>query len=316
MSTSLADSTDPGFDREQFIDRRAEQAIFAELLERRDEARILAIRAESGSGKSQLLRMLESNCRRAKVPVALVSPEPESDPLAMANKVGESLRRRGLEFKALQAMEWARTTGDFTRIGGSDKPEVAIADARGANFENAINPELVGKKIEAGIFIEAPPRELQALPPEVDNLAREASLEAFVTDLRRHCDGGSTVAILFDHYEKAPSSVREWFEDMLLEPLFFDLDGRPPHLVLAVAGQAGPPFATKWADDAVKRVVRPRALGDWEKEDLAHCCTVEGYDPTEAELDSLFNLTRGMVPLDIVQTVRLLAKTQQRQRGA
>ena len=314
MSTSLADSTDSSFNREQFIDRRAEQAIFAELLERPDDARILAIRAESGSGKSQLLRMLESNCRRAKVPVALVSPEPESDPLAMAKKVGENLRRRGLEFKALQAMEWARTTGDFTRIGGSDNPEIAIADARGANFENAINPKLVGKEINTETYIEAPPRELKPLPPEVDNLAREASLEAFVADLRRHCDGGSTVAILFDHYEKAPPSVREWFEDMLLEPLFFDLDGRPPHLVLALAGQEGPPFATKWPDDTVARVVRPRVLGDWEKEDLAHCCKVENYELTEAELDSLFRQTKGMTPLEIVQFVRLLVRKQQRER--
>ena len=64
------------FDPKKFIDREFEQELFEELLQLKDNARILAIQDDKGGmGKSQLLEQFKYRCRTVKprTPVSLIA---------------------------------------------------------------------------------------------------------------------------------------------------------------------------------------------------------------------------------------------------
>jgi len=94
------------FDPHKFIDREFEQELFEELLQLKDQARILAIRDAGGMGKSQLLQKFQYRCRTVKprIPVSLIALDllPDNSPLALMQEIEKDLSAL-LEFPTFTA---------------------------------------------------------------------------------------------------------------------------------------------------------------------------------------------------------------------
>jgi hypothetical protein len=109
------------FDPRKFIDREFEQEIFEELLEFRSYARILAIRAQSGMGKSNLLAKFHYRCRtvRPRTPICLIDLKqlPDHSSLILLKQIVKDLENSfEIPFPAFQRAEGARVSADFLSI--------------------------------------------------------------------------------------------------------------------------------------------------------------------------------------------------------
>jgi len=122
------------FDPRKFIDRDFEQELFEELLQRQDQARLLAIRDAGGMGKTQLLQQFQYRCRTVKprTPVSLVALDqlPDDSPLALIQQIERDLSPFAIEFPTFSYYEQARKAHDFSTIRGS-------VDLRGADMRQA-----------------------------------------------------------------------------------------------------------------------------------------------------------------------------------
>ncbi|MGH9427569.1 MAG: hypothetical protein ACRD2L_14855, partial [Terriglobia bacterium] len=236
------------FDPKKFIDREFEQELFEDLLQLKDQTRILAIRDSGGMGKTQLLQKLQYRCRTVKprTPVSFISLDQLSDnhPLTLIKRIEQDLTALGLKFPNFEKYDRARISGDFS-------PILSYIDLQDADFKGASDIKMAGKMVnvegsQAPVNVNLSVGELT---PEQEASAREACLRVFFDDLKEQC-AENPVVLLFDAYEKCEKSLKKWIEETnLLEKHFFDLTTRPKRLVLVVAGRETPKFETRWAPD-------------------------------------------------------------------
>jgi hypothetical protein len=162
----------------------------------RDDARILAIRAGGGMGKSSLLEKFQYRCRtiRPRIPVSLIPLDQLSDasPLAMIRQIVRQLSAMGADFSTFSKNEHARMAGDFLSIR-------AFIDLDRASFRDASDVHIRGINVERAeqVSISA---EMTTLTSEQDSVAQEASVSAFFTDLEHYCRS-HTAVIMLDAYD-------------------------------------------------------------------------------------------------------------------
>lgn len=294
------------FDPDKFINCEVEHRLFASLLSFTDEARVLAVRGASGTGKSQLLRSFAYHCRTAhprRIPVCLLSLDQPGDAvLPLIQEMARQLSGFGLSFPTFNQLESARVANDFSKIRSSVYLEGAI-------FENAkdvrisgtmINPERVERMTISTNQVE--------FTSEQVNLAQEVSVKAFFDDLRLYC-AESPAVILLDTFEKSRPQVRAWISEFFLEHFFFNLDQRPQRLLTVISGQEIPTFQQLWSRYLCEQVVHvvPQ-LSTWEREHIEAYCLALGLPPQSAPIEPLYQIvqTGGMTPELIKNVINTL----------
>lgn len=301
------------FDPDTFINCEVERRLFSSLLSVADQARILAIRGASGTGKSQLLRSFAHQCRTAyprRIPVCLVSLDTPGDAvLPLVQEMERQLSRFGLTFPTFKQIESARVANDFSKIRASVHLEGAI-------FEGATDVRISGTMInpERVEMINISAERVEFTAEQVD-LAQEVSVKAFFDDLRVHC-AQSPVVLLLDTYEKCRPSVHAWINEYFLERLFFDLDQRPQQLMTVIAGQDTPLFQQFWPRHMCEVIVQivPH-LSAWEREHIAAYCLTLGISPESAPIEPIYQIaqTGGMTP-ELIKNIISTMQSQVRPR--
>src|SRR5262245_2873017 len=94
-------------DLDKYVTRTSELALFESVLQRTDGARILSIQADSGTGKSILLRQFRRHCRTHpdRIPISLIDFKDFRDgsPLALVRLIMKNLSN--LEFASFVQLE-------------------------------------------------------------------------------------------------------------------------------------------------------------------------------------------------------------------
>lgn len=303
--------TNRAVDRDTFIDRESEQQLFQELLALRGDARLLAIRADGGMGKSRLLEQFHYRCRtaRPRIPVCLVALDQLSDasPLALIREVVRQLTMLGADFSLFAKNETARIAGDFLTIRAFlDFDKASFRDAkdihiRGINVERAEQVTIRGESIR--------------LTDEQETVAQEASITAFFTDLARYC-GDHPAVIMLDAYERCTIALQHWIRDHFLEQVCFNRKERPQQLIVVLAGRELPAFDHHWSDEECQTILRlvPQ-MSIWERHHLEQCLQMHGFADTGETIDRLYwFVQRGVPPSQVVQIVQAMV-LEQRGRG-
>jgi len=293
---------DKRFDPQKFIDREFEQELFEELLQLKDQARILAIKDDGGMGKSQLLQKFQYRCRtvRPRTLVSLVDlgQLPDSSPLSLAQQLKKELSAF-LAFPTFVHFDAARRAYDFTTIRGT-------VDLRGADLRQAqIRAAGVMTNIEqaGSVMVNAT---TTTFTTEQQAMAQERCVQAFLADLAQHCQE-QLVVIIFDGYEKCNADLQTWLLGHFLELYCFDIEKRPPHLVIVVAGRELPDFEQRWSRVDCGMIVKSvRALGKWTAAHVEECLRVHGYyDFTPQDVAAFHRLIgMGIPPSDVVGLIQ------------
>lgn len=290
------------FDPQKFIDREFEQELFEELLQLKSAARILAIRDQGGMGKSQLLQKFQYRCRtagRPRIPVSLVDLSQLSDqsPLTLVLLLHKELSGF-LEFPTFLRLDTARRANDFTTISGTVNLQSAdlheahvIAGGVVNKFDHAGSVTIHGE----GIVFTA----------DQQVMAHERCVRAFFLDLAQHCSQ-KQIVLLFDGYERCDPELQKWLVEHFFEPYFFDLQKRPPQLIVVVAGRAIPDFHQFWSLAECETLVRSvRALGRWKAGHVEECLRVHGFRYTKRQLKFFCEMIEmGSPPSLVVQTMQ------------
>ena len=302
-------SIEPHINPDKFIDREFEQELFEELLALRDDARVLAIRAGGGMGKSSLLAKFQYRCRnvRPRIAVALAALDqlPDASPLALIREIVRQLTAMHVDFTAFQKNETARMAGDFPSIR-------AFLDFERASFSGARDIHIRGVNVERAERMSISTAIVQ-LTDEQDSVAQEASVSAFFADLARHCAAAPAV-IMLDAYDRCAPSLQRWLIEHFLEALCFDRDKRPPRLVVVLAGRDLPVFEQRWTEQDLNRTLRliPQ-MSTWERRHIEECLRVHGFDYTPEIIDRFYwFVQQGLPPSQLVQMIESM---QMAQRG-
>lgn len=298
------------FDPRQFIDREFEQELFEELLQRGDEARILAIKGAGGMGKSHLLHHFQYRCRTVKprTPTSLVALDqlPDDSPLVLVQQFAQDLAAFGFDFPTFTFYETARKAHDFTTIRGS-------VDLRGADLRQArLEVSGVLTKIEqAGpVTIGGGP---PTLTPEQQREAHTVSVRAFLQDLAAICQQ-QPVVLMLDAYERCQPELRRWLIDHLLEHHCFNLERRPAHLLLVLAGRELPEFDLYWSREDCQAVVKSiRSLSRWQSRHVEACLKLHGYAYNQQQLATFSGMVEiGVPPSEVIRMMSLVFSAQVR----
>ena len=301
------------FDPKKFIDREFEQELFEELLQLKDNARILAIQDNKGGmGKSQLLEQFRYRCRtvRPRTPVSLIALDqlPGDSPLDLINMVVQHLSNFGVDFPEFNRYESARISKDFTPIRAS-------IYLQGATFREAKDVMIAGTatRVQQAATVNIGTVVVE-FTPEQERKAQEVCLRAFFDDLKKHC-AREQIVLMLDAYEKCPKAIKDWIEDWLLEQFFFDFEHRPERLILVIAGREILNFEMRWSAEDCKETVRSvKALGQWTQRHVEECLRVYGFDYTPEHLDTFYRLiAMGLPPSQVVQAIETLVTTHRKQ---
>lgn len=291
------------FDPKKFFDRIPETEEFERLLSFEDQARILAIRDIDGNGKTWLLRKYKHRCltTQPRTPVSLIELDqlPEKSPLMLINSIAKDLYNTfRIDFPNFKQHELARSQADFTFIRSS-------VYLQKANFNAAQRVNISGMmtNLEQANTVNINAGSVQ-LTPEQEELAVQASIEAFFHDLGTYCNR-KPVVLIFDSYEQFPNMLKNWIMEYLLEQYFFDFENRPKHLLLVVAGQETPEFEQRWplafCEDIVCSI---NQLAKWTKSDIEACSQAYRCQDTRI-VDQLYELY-SISPLPTLLIVQVI----------
>lgn len=297
---------DKQFDPEKFIDRDFEQDLFEDLLQFKDQARILAIEDKGGMGKSQLLQKFQYRCRavrHARIPVSLVdlAQLPDRSPLSLVQHIEKDLSAFYLEFPTFARLEAARRSHDFTTIRGT-------VDLRSANLSQA-QVKTAGVIIEQAGPVTMSPTTV-TFTPEQQAMAQELCVQAFLTDLLNHCNQ-QLVVIILDAYEECiqkAEALHAWLLERVLEPYCFDVAKRPTQLVVVIAGREIPRFHQRWLREECKSIVKSvHALGKWQPAHVEECLHVHGFRYNEQQLKFFCDMIEmGYAPSYVVEAMEIM----------
>jgi len=142
------------------------------------------------------------------------------------------------------------------------------------------------------------------LTPEQQTEAQKVSVQAFLQDLATCCQQ-QPVVIMLDAYERCQADLQQWLRDHLLGPHCFDLEQRPDHLLLVLAGRAIPEFELYWSLDDCRAVVRSvKSLSKWTAAHVEECLQVHGYGYTQQQLKTFCDMIEmGLPPSQVVQAM-------------
>jgi predicted MPP superfamily phosphohydrolase len=269
-----------GYDPRKFIGRESEQQRFEELLRFETPARILAIKAKSGDGKSRLLEQFHQRCRTVEPPIplslVLLDQLPDSSPLALIQSIAEDLILCGIRLDTYQAKEYARMSADF----GGLSSRTQLQDAETVNVSSATEP----------------------LSPEQEKAARGIVINSFFDDLHAYC-AVNPVVIMLDAFDKCERNLKDWLVNHFLRRNFFGDTCESCLLALVIAGQKLPAFHEHWPTAKCdSKILAIDKLGKWTREDLAECLRAYGINNYESYklFNTLYDLIDMNMPLSVI----------------
>ena len=289
---------------EKFIERKAEEEIFASLLKCQDEARLLTIEDVNGRGKTTLLKILQYNCRWRTNPPVSVSRvshdliEKVVDGFSFIEFIRQDLEQYAspvLIFTQFDKLNRARMNynfGPFRERNPDLFLEAKVGSSTGiVTYKDSkiINSDSIGiqfKDTQQVIIKELPSAKWDN--PIKEALAREECVNAFFEDLRTISEKcGQPIIFLIDAWGQCNEKLQNFILERILRPLCFDKENRPDKLIFVIAGEHIPPFSDMLGSDYPKIARSINTLSEWDEEHvqaflkLHNCC--EGLDNDEIQ---------------------------------
>ena len=260
---------------DQFINRKMERDIFGELLQFKDDARLLAIEDKEGSGKSALLKMLRyQSFHIYKKPVSIISLEEPTinSKFAFIERLRKGFGPRGI-FTNFDALNHARVNKIPQSLAVS-----GTIDARNAAISGS-GHEFVGAKYVAEMVVVNSSAGINPWSPEQEDLAREECIKGFFVDLKAN----EEMIVLLDSYERCSFELQGWILEEFLETLCFNGASRPSSLIVVLAGRELPAFEAILDQPRYQQFVRSSALSEWEEDHVKEFLKVHGYEDLSEE---------------------------------
>jgi hypothetical protein len=266
------------FTADKIIDREAEQELFFTLLQFADGARVLTVADAGGRGKSALLKRLEYNCLwvfKPQVAVTRIELDKLSDP--STHGLINAIRTDLIEISFPEydksiflgvGVEADIATQQVPSLIGQVPMQGASVTGTANTFAGVIAPHSVFN-IRGG-----------AVRPEQEILLRTKSLEVFVKELIAITDG-IPVVILFDAWERASPSLKEWIVNTLVRRCCFVKRGK---LVIVIAGREIPDIPST-AESPVRSI---QSLGEWTEKHVRDFLTLHFDDFAMSDEDIRF----------------------------
>ncbi|HEX3865464.1 MAG TPA: hypothetical protein VHV78_01890 [Gemmatimonadaceae bacterium] len=289
----------------RFIDRTAEQELFEELLQLAGGERVLVITDVGDRGKSTLLQRLKYICEWKNAPALPVSLIPldqvtPADPYELVRQIRRDLPLPFPEFDRLSDGLLAKEPNLFL---GATSSVAGAVDARQTTVTGGV---------VAGAYVFAPNAtavtiERREWTPQIEERARERTIDAFCRELRAICTTQLVVLILDSVDERANGTLREWTQRRIVRELCFDDETHAEKLLLVVAGRQRPPFATARYQARFKSI---DALGLWQEEHLRAFLALNGiHDLSQEDFEFVYNkLKQGLGLSRALQLASLIAK--------
>lgn len=163
----------------------------------------------------------------------------------------------------------------------------------------------------AGVVIE----ELKLAPrngwarPELERMASQRCLEAFLVDLR-HAAASQPVVVLIDSYERRQRGVQEWIVNGFIRPLLFmpSIPPRAERLLVVLAGHEDklPPFRQMLQSDFDRSVASRKLLG-WEEEHVREFLEVHRLSVSDGDFEFVYSkVKQGSSIRDALKLATLL----------
>lgn len=260
---------------ENIIDRDVEQDVFSELLQLTRNARVLTIKDEEGTGKTELLKRLRYNCRYRMMPITPVSLVPldeikGDDSFLLVSRIREDLSE--VEFPEFDRLKLALVDEKFSSF-----------EPRGSSSVNASGATVSGNDtVFAGEYhkLEAETINVQygtrQWGDKRDTAARQACTRAFFADLKKVAATTSLV-IMFDSYD---DRCDDTLKDLIWTELIiraFNVAQRPGSLILVVAGRQLPDIKGLLRDKYDELVLSRDSLRGWQQDHLRDFLTLHGF---------------------------------------
>ncbi len=265
-----------------FINRKAEQEIFENLVLANDDAPLLVIKDKRGTGKSTLLEMLHYKCKYtvgcAVGSVQLDTPDINS-PFVFIERLRESI---GINQACEQFDRFNEArVGKVASVFSSGPPlSVHGTVAAGQAAFSGASTEIIGAQVNyyggGGEWSSAQ-----------EEQARRRCIKAFFDDLKSVNDETQLV-ILLDSYDRCTGDLKSWVIDEFVRTLCF-LNTRPRKLLMVLAGRDLPDFMGLLQDRYVKLVRSSCPLSGWKKEHVQDFLRVHGFETlSDADLNTVW----------------------------
>lgn len=209
---------------EPYVDRDDELGLFESMVGGYTRERILLIRAESGLGKSVLLRAFEERC-------------PPEVLFVIVDFKGGGVTLAELLTRSCGALGWEHFPNLSARVNEFVRGGVNIQD----------NTTFGRTNIDIQLALAGPDEDTR-------EWRRALLTEAFVADLRAL----GRVSLVFDTYNDCDPVVKRWFTSAFLARMI-----HCPHLTVVIAGQSVPEQATDWTSCCHEHTLREIACKYW-----------------------------------------------------
>jgi len=220
----------PALDPHTYVDNERPQRLLEDMIDGRDEARVLVVTDISGQGKTHLLLRLRVNCRErsTRTPVLLADLRDLATPFGAVERAASDDLNMDAVTQVLTGFtaEYERRRSTvYVRIEGppggvSNQVEVGTVQDGG---------------VAAGQYFASAPQ-----PSGLESrLAQQECCLAFLRDLSGWTD--SPLVVLVDHFNKAQPSLQRWVDEQLVRPCLRGELGRVI-VVLASTPEAVPAY--------------------------------------------------------------------------
>lgn len=291
---------------DRFIDRKAEQELFTNMLRFEDEAHLLVISDRGGRGKSLLLERLAYLCRWThQIPVSLVSLDQmegnDTRRIALVERIRKDLKSSQLAFPGFDRLNNARIFRQHEAFGGG------FASAYGqGDFRNAVvHP---GGRA-GGIVADTVVMKEREWTPEIEEFATEQCLQAFLEDLRAVASDRTVVLVLDAVDEKSDRVLREWVINELTRAYCLNRERCPKRLIIVLAGRQSFPFLG--IAELAPLIKSIRSLSEWQPEHVRAFLAVNGVknvDETVVALVTKHLATEDSSLLDALGFAKLITQ--------
>jgi hypothetical protein len=222
----------------RIVDREPETAALKRMLEFTNpgRSRLLVISADGGHGKSSVLRRLHADCvkGRPEIPACLVDLGNLPETFLLVREARTRLRTV-VSFARFDAVNQARIGQNFATL--LSVLAKGIVDARDAMIDRSVIAGVVYQVVQGNVTIKGDQYVSGVTwTNDMEEFAQERCVEAFFSDLREHC-GAAPLVLLLDSYDRADERMQTWIDLELLRRYAFDVDNRPDHLVIVLAGR-------------------------------------------------------------------------------
>lgn len=281
----------------QFVDRSAEMALFAQVLDG-DDLPVMVVHGESGMGKSALLMRMVHECALRKLPRAELewSSVEVLDYLGTLRKIRDAL---GVEpFAAFTDLVNYYTDESYQpRLDINVTVQGGVQVAAGAQISGSEVGDIAGIVLRDNNFV------IQRADLRIDDEERRKRLtERFLRGLAQ-VSAGPKVVLFFNATEKMSDLTYQWLWGQLLKPV---VDGELPNVRAVLLGQRPAPDDPDLATLLARVQLQPLGVDDIDAYIAKRAAGIVALsDETRRELARMLaGMTRGR-PADVASAVDL-----------